>query len=108
MDPAFLYGKYMKAVDKKKQRGGQGQQQREKEKKRDREKKTEKENEKLAIDMEALLAEGDTVGLWVLPNNCIVLAPLSQILCAMALPWMCGGRVCWFPVQSYYQHFLIM
>ena len=52
--------------------------------------------------MEALLAEGDTVGLWVLPNNCIVLAPLSQILCAMALPWMCGGRVCWFPVQSYY------
>ena len=55
MDPAFLYGKYMKAVDKKKQRGGQGQQQREKEKKRDREKKTEKENEKLAKSMTLVL-----------------------------------------------------
>lgn len=91
MDLAFPCGKYMKAVDKKKQRCGQGQQQ---EKKRDREKKTEKENEKLAIDVEALLAKGDMVGLWVLPNNCIVLAPLSQILCAVALPWMCGGRLC--------------
>ena len=52
--------------------------------------------------MGAFLAEGDVVGLWVLPNNCIVSAPLSQILCVAALPSVCGGRVCWFPVQSYY------
>lgn len=82
MVPTFFYRKCIESSGKKERRVGGAEEEEERKKERQREGKKQKKEITLAIDKEALLTDGRTIDLWVLPSRCMTLAPPFQTLCS--------------------------